>query len=102
MTPTPTNTQTIYVDVDDTLIRSIGPKRIPIPAVIDHVRLLKSAGHDLYCWSTGGAAYARETAEQLGIAHCFTAFLPKPNVILDDQPVFDWRSCTHLHPANCA
>src|SRR5947208_1817794 len=100
MTATP-NPKIIYVDVDDTLVRSIGPKRIPMPSVIAHVRHLKAHGADLYCWSTGGADYARESAQELGIADCFTAFLPKPHVIIDDQQVSDWRNCTHLYPANC-
>ena len=44
--------RTIYVDVDDTLVRAIG-KRVPMPAVIAAVR------------RTGGADYCRETAAAL-------------------------------------
>ena len=90
----------IYVDVDDTLIRSVGPKRIPNSSVIAHVRGLASAGAALYCWSTGGADYARMSAEECGIADCFVAFLPKPNILLDDQEVAKWRNCRTVHPAN--
>jgi hypothetical protein len=32
----------IYVDVDETLVRNYGTSRIPIPRVIEQVRLLKS------------------------------------------------------------
>jgi predicted HAD superfamily phosphohydrolase YqeG len=92
----------IYVDVDDTLVRTVGPKRIPMPAVVAYVKRLKGTGAELYCWSTGGAAYARAAAVELGIADCFITFLPKPNVILDDQAVADWRNCTHLLPGNCS
>jgi cation transport ATPase len=91
----------VYVDVDDTLVRTVGPKRIPMPSVVDYVRRMKAGGAELYCWSTGGAAYARAAADELGIADCFAAFLPKPHIIVDDQAVPEWRSCTHLHPANC-
>ena len=97
----PKTAQVAFVDVDDTLVRSVGPKRIPMTSVIAHVRSLKERGADLYCWSSGGAAYARQSARELGIEDCFTAFLPKPHVIIDDQQVSDWRTCTHLYPANC-
>src|SRR5579884_2117058 len=63
----------VYVDVDDTLVRSVGAKRIPIKPVIDHVR------------SSAGADYARSAAEELEIAGCFLDFLPKPNILIDDQ-----------------
>ena len=91
----------VYVDVDDTLVRSVGPKRIRIPAVIDFVRRLKEQGAELYCWSSGGADYARTTAQELGLADCFVAFLPKPQIIIDDQRVADWRTCMQLYPADC-
>ncbi len=88
----------IYVDVDDTLVRSVGTKRIPMPAVIQHVRDLAASGAEIFCWSTGGADYARVTAEELGLSACFVGFLPKPNVVLDDQAVADWRRCVQVHP----
>jgi hypothetical protein len=91
----------VYVDVDDTLVRSIGTKRIPLPAVIRHVRELHGSGAILYCWSTGGAEYAEATARELGIGECFHAFLPKPDVVIDDQPFAEWRGLTVLHPNNC-
>lgn len=91
----------IYVDVDDTLIRTVGTRRIPIPSVVQHVRDLKSGGAELYLWSAGGAAYCREIAEELGIANCFNAFLPKPRIMIDDQEVKDWVFCTTFHPSSC-
>jgi predicted HAD superfamily phosphohydrolase YqeG len=88
----------IYVDVDDTLVRSYGTKRIPMPQVIARVRELKAAGATLYLWSTGGAAYCESTARELGITACFDGFLPKPHVYIDDQPVAEWRDCSHRYP----
>jgi hypothetical protein len=53
-----------YVDIDDTLIRSSGSKRIPMTmtALVQHVRDLHDAGIALFAWSTAGADYARATA----------------------------------------
>jgi len=91
-----------YVDVDDTLVRTVGTTRIPMVSVIEHVRRLKSEGATLYLWSAGGADYCRETAAELGITDCFVAFLPKPRVMIDDQEVKDWVFCTTFHPTTCA
>lgn len=87
-----------FVDVDDTLIRSVGSKRIPIPAVIQRVRELHSSGAKLYCWSTGGAHYAHASAIELGIVDCFVDFLAKPNLMVDDQTPAEWRNLVCMHP----
>ncbi len=91
----------IYVDVDDTFVRSYGTKRIPIPAVLGHIWSLFELGATLYCWSSGGADYARVSAEEFRIADCFLAFLPKPDVLLDDQNIADWRRLRQVHPNKC-
>ena len=91
----------VYVDVDDTLVRTVGTKRIPITGAVAHVRSLHADGAQLYCWSSGGGEYARSVGVDLGIAGCFIAFLPKPHVLLDDQPVGDWRRLVTVHPVQC-
>jgi hypothetical protein len=91
----------IYVDVDDTLIRSYGSKRIPIVATINHLKELKVQGAKLYCWSSGGAEYAKNSAKELGILDIFEAFLPKPQMLLDDQEINDWRELIQVHPISC-
>jgi hypothetical protein len=88
----------VYVDVDDTLVRWAGTKRIPIPRIVERVRSLHSEGAVIYLWSTGGADYARSVAGDLGIEACFAGFLPKPTLIIDDQAIQDWRDCTHERP----
>lgn len=88
----------IYVDVDDTFVRNVGTKRIPIVRVLEHVRVLRQQGALLYCWSSGGAEYARASAEEFGVADCFAGFLPKPNVMIDDQGVAEWRACLEIPP----
>lgn len=95
-----TKQRVIYIDVDDTLIRSAGTKRMPIPSVVDRVKALHQEGAALYLWSSVGAAYARASAAELGIENCFVAFLPKPDVYIDDQAVHEWRYCRHFRPTN--
>lgn len=92
--------RTVYFDVDDTLVRTVGTKRIPVPAAIASVRALHERGVALYLWSSGGAGYARETAVEFGIEHCFLAFLPKPDIYIDDQEVHEWLYCQHVLPGN--
>lgn len=75
---------TVYVDVDDTFVRTYGTTRIPIPAAIAHIRALHEQGAELFCWSSGGADYARASAAEFGLTDCFAAFLPKPDVLLSN------------------
>jgi predicted HAD superfamily phosphohydrolase YqeG len=91
----------IFVDVDDTFIRSFGSKRIPIPATIEHLKNLKKKGANLYCWSSGGADYAQKSAAEFSIADIFTAFLPKPQVMIDDQNINNWKRLIQVHPFSC-
>ena len=88
----------VFVDVDDTLVRSVGTKRIPMPAEISNVRRMYLEGAILYLWSSGGAEYAKTTAAELSISTCFAGFLPKPHVYVDDLPVHEWRFCKHVYP----
>lgn len=91
----------IFVDVDDTLVRSFGSKRMPMSMTIALVRDLKERGAHLYCWSSGGADYARASAEEVGLSDCFVAFLPKPHLLLDDVSFAAWNM-VEFHPAECA
>lgn len=88
----------IYVDVDDTLVRSFGAKRIPISEMVARVRVLCDEGATLYCWSSGGGAYAEAAARELGIHDCFVGFLPKPHVLIDDVRLSAWPERVELHP----
>jgi hypothetical protein len=87
----------VYVDVDDTLVRHAGTQHVPITRVVEQVRRLHARGYSLYCWSTGGADYARRIATDLGVAECFVTFLPKPTILIDDQEMAAWLSKT-FHP----
>ena len=92
----------VYVDIDDTIVRSAGTKRIPIPSVIQHVRDLRKQGAVLFCWSSGGGDYAKQSAQEFGIADCFEAFLPKPNIMIDDQEINSWKRYVCIHPSSCS
>jgi len=92
----------VYVDVDETFVRNYGAKRIPVPAVIEHIKELKTQGAVMYCWSSGGAEYAEESAREFGIDHCFMGFLPKPELAIDDMSFSQWRNLVQVHPNECA
>ena len=96
----PQKQSVIFVDVDDTLIRTFGTKQIPIPNAIRYVRDMFNAGNSLYCWSRGGAQYSRDVATKLGIADCFVCFLPKPDVVVDDRLEQLLDHCEFIHPNN--
>jgi len=91
----------IYIDVDETFVRNYGNKRIPIPLVIQHIKELKEQGAIMYCWSSGGAIYAEESAIEFGINECFVGFLPKPDVVIDDMQIDEWRYLFQVHPNQC-
>ena len=65
---------------------------------MQQVRDLAGTDTELYCWSTSGAEYARGVARQLGIEDRFKGFLPKPNILIDDQVVSDWKGFAIVHP----
>lgn len=90
----------IYVDVDDTLVRSYGTKQIPMLQSVQYVRAMYESGHLLYCWSRGGTEYARSIAIKLGIDQCFVCFLPKPEIVLDDRLTNHLDHCKFIHPNN--
>lgn len=96
-------TLVVYVDVDDTLVRSFGSKQIPMVSTVQRVRAL-AAQEDvvLYCWSSGGAEYAERVARGLGIGDLFAAFLPKPNLMLDDVHPGEWRDLLVVQPNEAA
>ncbi len=87
-----------YIDVDDTLVRSMGTARIPIPKTIAEVKRLYQDGWILYCWSSAGGEYAEESAKELGLEKLFAAFLPKPTLMIDDIEPCGWPGITIVHP----
>jgi hypothetical protein len=91
----------IYVYVDETFVRNYGTKRIVMPAVIEHIKSLKQQGDVMYCWSSGGAEYAKKSAKEFGIEKCFVGFLPKPEVVIDDLTFSKWRNLLEVHPNEC-
>jgi hypothetical protein len=92
----------IYIDIDDTLVRTVGSKRVPMSGVVERVRRLAGEGARLYAWSSGGATYARESARELDIEDCFAAFLPKPQILIDDVAPAEWKRLVHVYPTDAA
>jgi hypothetical protein len=99
---TPSDSLVIYVDVDDALVRTVSGKRVPMPRVVERIRNLAAEGAQLYAWSSGGAPYARESARDLAIEDCFVAFLPKPQIVIDDQAPAEWRRLVHVYPTDAS
>jgi hypothetical protein len=66
------------------------------------MKKLKQQGAVMYCWSSGGAEYARKSAEEFGIVDCFEAFLPKPDILLDDCSISNWPRLIRVHPSSCS
>lgn len=88
----------VFVDVDDTLVRWAGSKCIPRTPVIEKVKQRAANGDQLFLWSRAGAEAAREVADYLEITELFTAILPKPELIIDDEPFSEWDFCAHEQP----
>ena len=92
----------VYVDVDETFVRNYGAKRIPMSHVISHIKELNARGAVMYCWSSGGAQYAEDSAKEFGIESCFVGFLPKPEIAIDDMAFSQWRNLLEVHPNECS
>jgi hypothetical protein len=88
----------VFVDVDDTLIRSFGSKVIPNTRVIDKVVSLQKRGFKIYVWSSGGAEYSQKMATQVGIGAIVSGYFAKPKYIIDDQDVEKWINTKVIHP----
>lgn len=94
-------TLVIYVDVDDTLIRTLGTKRVPIPTAISHVRALHTQGAVLYLSAVAVNNMLGECA-RYGYRGMLRRILAKTsNSKFDDQQVSEWRYCRTVHPSNC-
>ena len=55
----------VFFDVQGTLLTM---EEVPRPRAREAFVRLKEMGHDLYLWSSGGAGYATEAAELLGVS----------------------------------
>jgi len=92
----------IYIDVDGTLVQTVGEKNLPDDALVTRLREWRNQGAQLYCWSSRGADYAHSTAKGLRIEGCFVGFLTKPHVLVDDQGVERWSYFLELSPNRAA
>ena len=88
----------IYVDVDDTLVRTDGSKRIPVPAVIDHVRKLADKDDELYLWSEVAlrTPVLRRTNSEAQVASERSFRSQMSSKVLNE-----WRRLLGMHPSNC-
>jgi hypothetical protein len=73
----------ISIDVDETLLESSG---LPAVTIREDLIKLKSKGHCLQLWSTGGADYAKKMAAKHNVDDLFESYAAKPDVAIDDIP----------------
>jgi hypothetical protein len=88
----------IYIDVDDTLIRTFGTKQIPIPRSADYFRRM----HMSYTDGVELEQTILETLRQssVSISDLSASFLPKPDIVLDDRLEILLEHCEFIHPNN--
>ncbi len=73
----------VFFDVLDTLLTD---EEVPRPRAREAFLMIKESGHDLYLWSSGGAGYAAEAADLLGVADLVSGCFGKrqePDVPVD-------------------
>lgn len=92
------NSKIVFIDVDDTLVRSFGSKQIPITHSVNCLKKLFQNGVEIFLWSSGGAEYCKKVAQNLGVSECIKGYLPKPNAYIDDQKMEEWKLCKHYYP----
>lgn len=86
--------RSLYVDVDDTLLRSgriVGPVATAIEAAI-------SQGTDVVIWSARGKSHAERAAQMAGLYGRVTC-LCKPDAIIDDRG-WGWVKWTRVLSAD--
>jgi hydroxymethylpyrimidine pyrophosphatase-like HAD family hydrolase len=71
----------ISIDVDGTLLDE---NENINPVTCEKLRQLKSNGHRLQLWSTGGADYAHKTAVKHNLTNVFASYATKADVAFDD------------------
>ncbi len=64
----------VFFDVLGTLLTE---EEVPRPRAREAFLVLKEKGHDLYLWSSGGAGYAAEAAELLGVPDLVEGYFDK-------------------------
>ena len=92
------NSNTVYCDIDGTLIiwpggkggstkiakrEKLSPKINNI--VVDILKSEKSKGSTIILWSAGGKEHCKWSAEFCGITNIVDVYLRKPNIFIDDN-----------------
>ncbi len=93
----------VFFDVQGTLLTM---EEVPRPRARAAFLALKDQGHDLYLWSSGGAEYAAEAADLLGVAELVSGCFGKrqePDVpvdfaVDDDASVVEAHVGYHIKP----
>ena len=86
----------IAVDVDGTLLDAQGRLQ---SSVVDWCADKIGEGYTLMLWSSRGAAYALQIAEENGVSYLFQNIVSKPGIILDDRGTSWMRFVRVLRPS---
>lgn len=103
------SSNTVFVDVDDTLImwdvghkieRSIlirdphlAGESVRVIPHRTHINILKrnhAQGRTIIVWSAAGYEWACQVISHLGLEKYVTLIIPKPVCYVDDKPMSDW------------
>ena len=78
--------QTVYVDVDFTLIDKDNKLYLGVKEALNYMR--NTLGYTMICWSHGGGKHAKDVCKKHELTDYFDLFLDKPDIIIDDDPDF--------------
>ena len=71
----------IFIDIDDTLVRTYGLKRIPIPKTIQAIFRFHKEGSEIYLWSNGGSDYCKKNSKRIRNRQMHYRIFTKANFI---------------------
>jgi hydroxymethylpyrimidine pyrophosphatase-like HAD family hydrolase len=90
------NKETVYFDVDDTLVIWEGQQYRPH---LKHINALKQhalRGHFVVVWSAGGFDWAHRIVNELNLINYVDAVMSKPKWIYDDMDPNNWTTRIYI------
>ena len=79
------NKITVFIDIDGTITPDCGHTIFPL--AIETIQEL-SEKSNIFIWSAGGFNYCEEIVNKLNLEEFICGFMPKPEIVIDDLPMF--------------